>query len=71
MQVSVDGYAATGPDDEQRWITWAFDEIKNYVQEIMDRIVTVNSGKNRIITVNYLSVAYIGTGMERNSIMGQ
>lgn len=31
MQISLDGYAAAGPDDEQKWVTWAWDEIKPYV----------------------------------------
>ena len=31
MQVSIDGLNATGPDDAQKWVTWAWDEIKQYV----------------------------------------
>jgi len=28
MQISVDGFVATGFNDEQKWVTWAWDEIK-------------------------------------------
>ncbi|MEM7182239.1 MAG: hypothetical protein AAF518_15095 [Spirochaetota bacterium] len=31
MQISLDGFNATGPNDEQQWVTWAWDEIKPYV----------------------------------------
>lgn len=34
MQISVDGFVSTGPNDEQRWVTWAWDEIKPYVLEL-------------------------------------
>jgi dihydrofolate reductase len=31
MQVSLDGFNSTGPNDEQKWVTWAWDEIKRDV----------------------------------------
>lgn len=34
MQISLDGFVSTGPNDEQRWVTWAWDEIKPYVLEL-------------------------------------
>lgn len=33
MQISLDGFSSTGPNDEQKWITWAWDEIK---QDVLD-----------------------------------
>ena len=27
MQISLDGFNSTGPNDEQKWVTWAWDEI--------------------------------------------
>lgn len=34
MQISLDGFVSTGPNDEQKWVTWAWDEIKQYVLEL-------------------------------------
>ncbi|MFA6542160.1 MAG: dihydrofolate reductase family protein [Bacteroidota bacterium] len=34
MQVTLDGFNSTGPNDEQRWVTWAWDEIKQYVLDL-------------------------------------
>ncbi len=36
MQVSLDGFNSTGPNDEQKWVTWAWDEIKDYVLNLLD-----------------------------------
>jgi dihydrofolate reductase len=40
MQVTVDGFVATGPNDEQKWVTWAWDEIK---QEVLLRMVSTDT----------------------------
>ena len=34
MQVSLDGFNSTGPNDEQKWITWAWKEIRTYVLDL-------------------------------------
>lgn len=34
MQLSLDGLNAAGPNDEQKWVTWAWDEIKDYVLDL-------------------------------------
>jgi dihydrofolate reductase len=34
MQVSLDGFNSTGPNDEQKWVTWAWEEIKQYVLDL-------------------------------------
>lgn len=33
MQMSLDGFVSTGPNDEQKWVTWALDDI--YPQRII------------------------------------
>lgn len=35
MQISVDGFVATGPDDKQEWITWS-EEVYPHVLELLD-----------------------------------
>ncbi|GAB3218302.1 dihydrofolate reductase family protein [Algoriphagus aestuariicola] len=34
MQLSLDGFNSTGPNDEQQWVTWAWDEIKSHVLDL-------------------------------------
>ena len=34
MQVTLDGFNATGPNDDQHWVTWAWDDIKQYVLDL-------------------------------------
>lgn len=34
MQMSIDGFVSTGPNDEQKWVTWAWAEIKQYVLDL-------------------------------------
>ena len=45
MQVSLDGYNSTGPNDEQKWVTWAWDEIKQYVLDLADSCDTELIGR--------------------------
>lgn len=52
MQISIDGYAATGPNDEQKWVTWAWDEIKDHVLELMDSTDTEIIGRK--LAVDYI-----------------
>jgi dihydrofolate reductase len=52
MQISVDGFNSTGPNDEQKWVTWAWDEIKQYVLDLLDSTDTILIGRK-------LAVAYI------------
>ena len=46
MQVSVDGFVATGPDDDQRWVTWAWDEIRDDVMAIVSACDTILLGRS-------------------------
>lgn len=56
MQVSIDGYAAAGPDDEQKWVTWAWDEIKEQVLELSDNASTEVIGRK--LAVDYIPYWY-------------
>lgn len=45
MQVSLDGFNSTGSNDEQKWVTWAWDEIKQYVLDLADSADTEIIGR--------------------------
>ena len=45
MQVTVDGFVSTGPVDEQKWVTWAWDEIKQEVLSRMESTDTIIIGR--------------------------
>ena len=52
MQMSLDGFVSTGPNDEQKWVTWALEDIKPHVLELLDSIDTIIIGRK-------LAVGYI------------
>jgi len=52
MQVSLDGFNSTGPNDGQTWVTWAWDEIKNYVLDLLDTSDTIIIGRK--LAVDYI-----------------
>lgn len=52
MQISVDGFVSTGPNDEQHWVTWAWDEIKPYVLELADSTDTIIMGRK--LAIDYI-----------------
>jgi dihydrofolate reductase len=52
MQLSVDGFNSTGPNDEQKWVTWAWDEIKQYVLDLSDSSDTELIGRK--LAVDYI-----------------
>ena len=52
MQVSLDGFNSTGPNDDQKWVTWAWDEIKDYVFELLDTSDTILIGRK--LAVDYI-----------------
>ncbi len=45
MQVSLDGFNSTGPNDEQKWVTWDLDGIKPYVLDLLDTSDTILIGR--------------------------
>jgi dihydrofolate reductase len=52
MQVSLDGFNSTGPNDEQKWVTWAWDEIKQYVLDLADSADTEIIGRK--LAIDYI-----------------
>jgi hypothetical protein len=45
MQMSLDGFVSTGPDDEQKWVTWAWNEIRQHVLGLLDSSDTILIGR--------------------------
>jgi dihydrofolate reductase len=52
MQVSLDGFVAAGESDDQKWVTWAWDEIKKYVLDLSDTVDTEVIGRK--LAVDYI-----------------
>ena len=52
MQVSLDGFNSTGPNDEQKWVTWAWEEIKQYVLDLSHSADTEIIGRK--LAVDYI-----------------
>jgi dihydrofolate reductase len=52
MQVSLDGFNSTGPNDEQKWVTWAWDEIKQYVLDLANSADTEIIGRK--LAIDYI-----------------
>ena len=45
MQITLDGFNSTGPNDEQQWVTWDLDGIKQYVVDLLDTSDTILIGR--------------------------
>lgn len=52
MQVTLDGFNSTGPNDEQQWVTWDLDDIKQYVIDLLDSSDTILIGRK--LAVDYI-----------------
>ncbi|MBS3912865.1 MAG: dihydrofolate reductase family protein [Bacteroidetes bacterium] len=52
MQISVDGFVQYGQNDEQHWVTWAWDEIKKYVLDLADSADTEIIGRK--LAIDYI-----------------
>jgi dihydrofolate reductase len=52
MQMSIDGFVSTGPNDEQHWVTWAWDEIRPHVLGLLDATDTILIGRK--LAVDYI-----------------
>lgn len=52
MQMSVDGFVSTGPNDEQKWVTLEWSEIKPYVIGLLDATDTILIGRK--LAVDYI-----------------
>lgn len=53
VQMSIDGFVSTGPNDEQKWVTWAWGEIRPYVLELLDATDTILIGRNWQLTISH------------------
>ncbi len=51
MQISLDGFPQYGENDEQHWVTWAFDEIRDYVMSLQRSCDTQITGRK--LAVDY------------------
>jgi dihydrofolate reductase len=45
VQISIDGFVSTGPNDEQHWVTWAWEEIRSHVLGLLDSSDTILIGR--------------------------
>jgi dihydrofolate reductase len=52
MQISIDGFNSTGPNDEQKWVTWAWEEIRKYVLDLFDSTDTILIGRK--LAIDYI-----------------
>jgi dihydrofolate reductase len=52
MQISVDGFVQYGQNDEQPWVTWAWDEIKHYVLNLAESADTEIIGRK--LAIDYI-----------------
>jgi dihydrofolate reductase len=52
MQMSLDGFVSTGPNDEQKWVTWAWDDIRSQVLGLFDSSDTILIGRK--LAVDYI-----------------
>lgn len=52
MQISIDGFVSTGPDDDQSWVTWAWEEIQPQVLELIGSIDTILIGRK--LAIDYI-----------------
>lgn len=52
MQISLDGFNSTGPNDEQKWVTWAWEEIKQDVHDLANSCDTELIGRK--LAVDYI-----------------
>jgi dihydrofolate reductase len=52
MQISIDGFVSAGSNDDQSWVTWAWDEIKLYVLGLIDTTDTIVIGRK--LAVDYI-----------------
>ena len=52
MQISLDGYNAAGPSDEQKWVTWDVEGIRPHVVGLLDSADTILLGRK--LAVDYI-----------------
>jgi dihydrofolate reductase len=52
VQISIDGFVSTGPNDEQKWVTLVWAEIRPYVLGLLDSTDTILIGRK--LAVDYI-----------------
>lgn len=52
VQQSIDGFVSTGPNDEQHWVTWAWEEIRPHVLALADSTDTILIGRK--LAIDYI-----------------
>jgi dihydrofolate reductase len=52
VQISIDGFVSTGPNDEQKWVTWAWEEIRPHVLALADSTDTILIGRK--LAIDYI-----------------
>ena len=52
VQMSLDGFVSTGPNDEQKWVTWALGDIYQHVLDLLDSIDTIIIGRK--LAIDYI-----------------
>ena len=52
MQITLDGFNSTGRNDEQKWVTWDLEGIKQYVIDLLDSSDTIIIGRK--LAVDYI-----------------
>lgn len=52
VQISINGFVSTGPNDEQHWVTWAWEEIRPHVLALADSSDTILIGRK--LAVDYI-----------------
>jgi len=52
VQISIDGFVSTGPNDEQHWVTWAWEEIRPHVLGLLDSSDTILIGRK--LAIDYI-----------------
>jgi dihydrofolate reductase len=52
MQMTVDGFVSAGPNDDQKWVTLVWEEIRPYVTGLLDTIDTILIGRK--LAVDYI-----------------
>jgi len=52
MQITLDGFNSTGPNDEQQWVTWDLAGIKQYIVDLSDSSDTILIGRK--LAIDYI-----------------
>lgn len=52
MQISLDGFVSTGPNDDQTWVTWALEDIFQDVWDLSNSTDTILIGRK--LAVDYI-----------------